>query len=533
MTPTAKAGRREWLGLAVLVLPCLLVSMDMSVLFFGLPFISAELAPTSSQLLWIVDIYGFLLGGLLITMGSLGDRIGRRRLLLIGATAFGAASVAAAFSSSAELLIAARAVLGVAGATLAPSTLSLIRNMFHDSAQRTLAISVWTSGFAGGAVLGPIVGGMLLEHFWWGSVFLINVPAMALLLVLGPLLLPEFRNPDPDRFDLISAVLSLAAVLPIINGVKRIAEDVAIGWPAVLSIVAGLTMGALFVRRQRRRPDPMIDVKLFRKRSFSVSITVGVLSTFAMLGFALLSSQYMQLVLGLGPLEAALWNLPTFLAMMVSTTLGALLSRVVRPGYVVGAGLALTATGFVMLSRLETGTGIGYLVVSVSVMLFGMGAGMALATDLVMASAPPGRAGAASAMAETGGEFGGALGMAIFGSIGIAVYRADIAGTAPAGLPPEALDAAGETLGGAVAVAGRVPPELGAPLLASAREAFTSGIGVTAVAGAVILATASVLAVVMLRGIRSSDVAEATRAAETPEQAGATADEGKRGTPVG
>lgn len=500
----SRAGRREWLGLAVLILPCVLVSMDMSALFFGLPFISEDLHPTSSQLLWIVDIYGFLLAGLLITMGSIGDRIGRRRLLLIGAAAFGAASVLAAFANSAELLIAARALLGVAGATLAPSTLSLIRNMFHDAAQRTMAISVWTAGFAGGSVLGPIVGGFLLEHFWWGSIFLINVPAMVLLLVLGPLLLPEFRNAAPGRFDLLSAALSLAAVLPVIHGIKQIAEDVAFDWPAGLSIVVGLVFGYLFVNRQRHRPDPMIDLTLFRRRSFSASITVTMLTGFAMLGFAVLSSQYMQLVLGLRPLEAAMWNLPTFLAMMVSTTLGAILSRSIRPGFIVGGGLALTAAGFVLLTRLDVDSSVGYLVGAVSVMLFGMGAVMALATDLVVASAPPEHAGSASAISETGNEFGGALGMAVLGSIGIAVYRSGIADSVPPGLPAGAVEAARDTLGGAVAAAGRLPAATGEPLLAAARDAFSAGVRMTSVAGAVILGCAAVLATVLLRSVRTN-----------------------------
>src|ERR687895_225140 len=220
-----RAGRREWIGLGVIALPCLLYSMDLTVLNVAVPHLSADLKPSSQQLLWIIDIYGFLVAGFLITMGTLGDRIGRRRLLLIGAVVFGAGSLLAAFSTSAEMLIAARALLGVAGATLAPSTLSLIFNMFHDPEQRTFAIGVWIASYSAGAVIGPVLGGLLLEFFWWGSVFLLAVPVMALLLVLGPLLLPEFRNPDAGRLDLSSAVLSLAAVLALIYGLKQIAQD--------------------------------------------------------------------------------------------------------------------------------------------------------------------------------------------------------------------------------------------------------------------------------------------------------------------
>src|SRR5687768_14911424 len=220
-----KAGRKEWIGLAVIALPCLLYSMDLTVLHLAVPQLSAQLKPTSAQLLWIIDIYGFLVAGSLITMGTLGDRIGRRRLLLIGAAAFGAASVLAAFSTSAEMLIATRALLGIAGATVAPSTMSLIRNMFHDPKEFTTAIAVWIAAYSAGAALGPIIGGVLLEFFWWGSVFLISVPMMVLVLALGPILLPEYRDPAAGRPDVFSAVLSLAAVLCAIFGLKQVAQD--------------------------------------------------------------------------------------------------------------------------------------------------------------------------------------------------------------------------------------------------------------------------------------------------------------------
>src|SRR5262245_36548319 len=247
---TPKAGRREWLGLAVIALPCLLYSMDLTVLNLALPRLSAELRPTSAQLLWIVDIYGFVLAGMLITMGALGDRIGRRRLLLIGAAAFGAGSVLAAFSTSPAMLIATRALRGLAGATLAPSTLSLIRNMFLDEHQRTVAISVWVSSYSLGAAVGPFVGGFLLQYFWWGSVFLIGVPVMVALLVLGPLVLPEFKDPEAARMDVASAALSLVSVVSVIYGLKQIAED-GPGWWPVMTIAAGAAVGAAFVRRQQ------------------------------------------------------------------------------------------------------------------------------------------------------------------------------------------------------------------------------------------------------------------------------------------
>ncbi|HZA25693.1 MAG TPA: MFS transporter, partial [Dehalococcoidia bacterium] len=199
MVDTPRATRREWIGLGVLAIACVLYAMDLTVLHLAVPSLSADLQPSSVQLLWIIDVYGFLVGGSLITMGTLGDRIGRRKLLLIGAAAFGVASVMAAFSTSAEMLIAARALMGVAGATLAPSTLSLIFSMFRDPRQRSVAIGVWISGFSAGAAIGPVVGGVLLEFFWWGSVFLLALPVMALLLALGPRVLPEFRDPQAGR----------------------------------------------------------------------------------------------------------------------------------------------------------------------------------------------------------------------------------------------------------------------------------------------------------------------------------------------
>jgi DHA2 family multidrug resistance protein-like MFS transporter len=256
-----RATRREWIGLAVLALPCLLYAMDLTVLNLAVPRLSADLRPSSAQLLWIVDIYGFTLAGSLITMGALGDRIGRRRLLLAGAAAFGLASVLAAFSASAGMLIAARAVLGVAGATLAPSTLSLIRNMFLEPKQRKLAVSVWITSFSAGGAIGPLLGGVLLRWFWWGSVFLLAVPVMALLLVLGPVLLPEFRDPRPGRLDLLSAALSLAAVLAVIYGLKQLALAGGV-WLPVLSVLVGLALGVVFVRRQQRLSDPLLDLRL-------------------------------------------------------------------------------------------------------------------------------------------------------------------------------------------------------------------------------------------------------------------------------
>ena len=314
------AGRREWVGLAVIALPCLLTTMDMTVLTLAVPAVSADLAPSAAQLLWIVDMYGFVIAGSLVTMGTLGDRIGRRRLLLIGGFAFGAASVLAAFAQTAAMLIAARAILGVAGATLAPSTLSLIRSMFVDDRQRTVAISVWTTSFAAGAAIGPFVGGALLEHFWWGSVFLVAVPVMALLLLLGPKLLPEYRDPAAGRLDLLSAAMSLASVLVVIYGLKRFAER-GPGGLAVASVVAGFVVGALFLRRQRRLVDPFLDLALFRVRAFGIALATFMLSLFVLVGVFLFFAQYLQLVLGLSPFHAGILTVPSSVGLVVGSML--------------------------------------------------------------------------------------------------------------------------------------------------------------------------------------------------------------------
>src|SRR5687768_16799732 len=306
-----KAGRKEWIGLAVIALPCMLYSMDLTVLNLALPHLTAELNPGSAELLWIVDIYGFMVAGFLITMGTLGDRIGRRKLLLIGAVAFGLASVLAAFANSAVMLIVTRAVLGVAGATLAPSTLSLIRNMFHDPRQRTLAIGVWITSYSAGAAIGPLIGGSLLEYFWWGSVFLVSVPVMILLLVLAPSLLPEYKDPDAGRLDLASALLSLIAVLSIIFGLKKIAENEMVGLATGI-ILAGLVIGYIFIRRQKQLKHPLIDLRLFQRKSFNASLIIYTLGTFMAFGTFVFTFQYLQLVLGLTPIRAGLWSLPFF-----------------------------------------------------------------------------------------------------------------------------------------------------------------------------------------------------------------------------
>ena len=492
------AGRREWIGLAVIALPCLLYSMDLTVLELAVPKLSADLKPTSSQLLWIMDVYGFLLAGLLITMGTLGDRIGRRRLLLIGAAAFGAASVLAAFSRSAEMLIASRAVLGVAGATLAPSTLSLIRNMFEDPDQRAFAIGVWATSFAAGAAIGPLAGGVLLEFFWWGSVFLLAVPVMALLLVLGPALLPEFRDPEASRLDLLSAAMSLVAVLAMIYGLKQIAQN-GIGWLPVFSIVAGVAAGVAFARRQRKLSDPLIDLQLFRAPAFNASLAAFLLSIFVIAGMFFFIAQYLQLVAGLSPLVAGLWTLPSAGGLIAGSMLAPLIARRVRPAFVMAGGLALSAVGFGLLTQVEADSGLTVLVAGSVIFSLGVAPVGTLATDLIVGSAPPEKAGSASGISETSAELGGALGIAVLGSIGTAVYRSEVTYALPDEVPSGAAETATDTLGGAVSVAGRLPGPLAADLLDAAREALAQSLQVAAMVSAALVFGTAVFAGVMLR----------------------------------
>jgi DHA2 family multidrug resistance protein-like MFS transporter len=502
-TVARRAGRREWVGLVVLALPCLVYAMDLTVLNLAVPQLSADLEPSSAQLLWIVDVYGFLVAGLLVTMGTLGDRIGRRRLLLLGAAGFGAASVLAASATSATMLIAARALLGVAGATLAPSTLSLIRNMFADPRQRTVAIAVWISSFSAGGAIGPLAGGVLLEWFWWGSVFLLAVPVMAMLLALGPFLLPEFRDPAAGRPDPLSAVLSLAAVLPVIYGLKQLAQD-GLGWPPALSIVAGLALGVGFVRRQQRLADPLLDLRLFANRAFSASLVTNTLSFFVGFGTLLFIAQYLQLVLGLSPLRAGLWMLPSSAAFIVGSMLAPLLARRARPAVAIVAGLALSAVGFGLLTQIDGAAGLAVLVASSVVFSLGLAPVDTLAADLTVGAAPPERAGAASALSETSAELGGALGIAVLGSVGTAVYRGQMTDAIPVGTPPQAAEAARDTLGGAVAAAGELPGQLGAALLDAARHAFTQGLELAAAVSAALAVAVAVLTAALLQGVRPS-----------------------------
>jgi DHA2 family multidrug resistance protein-like MFS transporter len=475
-----RAGKREWIGLAVIALPCLLYSMDLTVLHLAVPRLTLDLEPSSVQLLWIIDIYGFLLAGSLITMGTLGDRIGRRRLLLFGAAFFGAASILAALARSAPMLIAARALLGIAGATIAPSTLSLIRNMFHDPRQRTTAISVWIIAFSMGGAIGPLLGGAILEVFPWGAVFLVSVPVMVLLLILGPMLLPEYRDPHPGTLDLLSAALSMGAVLPVIYGLKLIAQDGASA-VAVASILAGAATGRVFVRRQRRLEHPLIDLRLFGIPAFRASLVLYGGAILLLFGGFVFLPQYLQLVLGLSPLHGGLWTLPWAVGFVLGSLLTPVLARRLRPVTLMSWGLAVSAVGYFVLAALGPVGNLGLFAAGTFTLTLFASPVFTLTNDVIIGSAPPERAGAASGISETCAEFGGALGIAIFGSLGVTIYRGLLGPALPASLSPEATHAVMATLGGAVGTAGRLPPEVGKALVEAAREAFLRGLVVSEV----------------------------------------------------
>jgi DHA2 family multidrug resistance protein-like MFS transporter len=398
------------------------------------------------------------------------------------------------------MLIATRALLGVAGATLAPSTLSLIRNMFLDPGQRTVAIGIWVTSYSVGAAIGPLLGGIVLQYFWWGSVFLIGVPVMLLLLVLGPLLLPEFRDPEAGRLDLSSAALSLTAVLSVIYGLKRMAED-GPGWLPAVSMLAGLALGVAFVRRQLGLADPLIDLRLFRTAAFSASLITYTLGTFVGFGAYIFIAQYLQLVLALSPLAAGLWTVPSMAAYIVGSLLVPVIARRVRPPHLMGAGLLLAAIGFGMLTQVEGASALTVLVTGSVIYSLGISPVTILATDLIVGSAPVERAGAASALSETSSELGGALGIAILGSIGTAVYRSAMRSGVPDGVPSQAAEVAKSTLGGAVAVASRLPDATGAALLDTARAAFTQSFEMAAGICAAVAVVTAVVAVIMLRSV--------------------------------
>jgi MFS transporter, DHA2 family, multidrug resistance protein len=491
-----KAGPVEWGGLAILALPTALLGLDVTLLYLALPALAADLRPSNTQALWIMDAYGFMIAGCLMTMGTLGDRIGRRRLLMIGSAAFGLASVLTAYSTNANMLIAARAILGIAGATLMPSTLALISNMFLDVRERALAIGIWATMFALGMAAGPLVGGALLEHFWWGSAFLVAVPVVGIVLVAGPLLLPEYRAPTSGRFDFLSVALSLASILPVIYFVKESAKT-GISSGSVSALVIGITFAVTFVKRQRVLSSPLLDVRLFANGTFSAALSILLIGLVGVGGAMLLVTQYLQLMMRLPPVTAGMWMGPPALMMLVAGVAAPLLARRIRPGFVMAGALGLSSVGYALLSLLQSVPGVALVVAGYSLVYLGLGTIAALGTDLVVRAAPPENAGSASAMSETVQELGIAVGVATLGSLTTAVYRSEILEHIPAGLPQTVVSAVEDSLWAVSSVADRVPREL----VDQAEAAFIFGLSVSAIFATVGVAVLAILSAVALRRI--------------------------------
>lgn len=480
-----RAGRRQWIGLAVLFLPTLLVAIDNTILGFALPAISEALSPSGNQMLWIVDVYPLVLAGLLVTMGTVGDRIGRRRTLLIGVAGFGAVSLAATFAADAAQLIVARALLGFFGAMLMPATLALLRTLFLDPVQRRLAVAIWATGFAAGAALGPIVGGLLLEHFRWGAVFGVNVPIMVVLLVLAVIVLPESRRTNPGRVDPLGVLLSLLALAPAVLAIKMAAHD-GITASAVLALMVAATAAVLFVRRARARlaagEEPLLDVTLFASPVLRFSALANAATMFALTGLLFFSAQYLLLVLDLSPLDAGMVLLPGFLMTMVAGLVAARLARHLPLRVLVAAGLLLAASGYLLCTLLDGDFAVVLLGVAAVLVGAGIGLSETITNDAILAGAPADRAGSASAVSETAYEIGAVLGTAVLGSVLTAAYRDGV--RVPSAVGPVYAGVARETLGGAVGVVHRLSGVEAQSLLTSARTAFVTGIDTAALVGA-------------------------------------------------
>jgi DHA2 family multidrug resistance protein-like MFS transporter len=502
----AKAGKREWFGLAVLALPTFVVAIDLFVLLLALPKLATSLDAGSNQQLWVTDIYGFVLAGFLVTMGTLGDRIGRRRILIIGGGVFAVASVLCAYAPTIELLILGRALLGIAGATLMPSTLALIATLFQNPKQQAAAFGIWGGTFTLGAVFGPVLGGLMLGHFWWGSVFLLAVPFMVALVVLAPKFLPEFRNPQPGRIDPASVVLSLGALLLTIYGIKQLARDGWELWPTV-ALVVGLALGVLFVRRQRRLADPLLDLSLFTNRTIGTSLINQLSYSLVGGGFMLMALLYFQLVGGMSTLQAGFALVPAMLTAAVGMQLGPKLANKVRPAYVISGGIALAAITYALMTTVDAGSGTTLIIIGFAVVSFFGAPTVALGTGLVVGSAPPEKMGSAGSLAQLSNEFGGTLGLAILGTIGASVYRGSV--DVPAGLPPEAAHTVGDSLAGASATAATLPPAQAHAVLDAARNAFASGFQTVVGIGAILLALVAVLVATRLRHVPAFGAAAA------------------------
>ena len=505
-TPAPRAGAKQWWGLAVLVTPSTLLFMMLTILFVAAPSMAQDLNPTGTQLLWILDIYGFVMAGFLVAMGVLGDRVGKRLLMVIGAIVFAVISVVASLTTDPSLMIAWRALLGLGAAMMVPSTLGLIFVLFADARQRGVAIGVWAGGISAGVALGPLLSGLLLEVFGWQATFLVAVPIMALVAIGAPLLLPEHRD-TTARIDLFSALLLVGGLLAIIYAIKRFAAQEPAG-PSIGLIAAGVLIGLWFVIRQLRAERPLLDVRLFANRTVSGALAVFLLAAAALGGIYSLFTQYLQQVQGLSPLEAGFAILPAAAVLIVVSTLSPVFARRFRPGNVIAIGLLTQVIGYILFTQLDPGTGLALVIGSFVLTYPGVAPAMALTTDLVVGSVPPEKAGGASGLATTANDLGISLGIAVIGSIGIATYRSQITQLLPCGLPADATTAASRSIDGALTAAAELPGALGGQLVTAAQQAFTSGLNTAAIVSAVIAAIAALIAATRLRHIRPTGEAQ-------------------------
>ncbi|MEK4302739.1 MULTISPECIES: MFS transporter [Oceanobacillus] len=481
-----RATWREWIGLGALTLAVFMLSTDMTVLFLATPSIAADLEPSSTQMLWIIHVGELLAVGFALTMGRLGDNIGRRRLLVIGVTVYGAASFIATISTEPWMLIATRALLGVAAATVMPSTMSLLRNMFFNPKQFSVAIAINLSAFSAGMALGPPMGGLLLDYFGWGAVFLINVPIAIVLLVISPLL-PEYRNKDSKRLDFISVLLSSFALITLIFGLQEMANA---GFNMLYagSVVIGIGVGVLFIRRQLKAEDPLLDLSMFRIRKFNFSLIALMIILLVTTGADMLFAQHLQAVVGLTPTEAGLLLIIPALLSMAGTLISPVLTRWIRPAYAMVAGLLTASAGalFIMLTVHDAGALL--LIIGASLLAFGVGPAMTITGEQLISSVPQERAGSASAMSDVSSGFGSVVSIAFIGSLGMLVYRWVLMNSIPAGVPAEIADSAMENVGSAVAVSERFPEMLQA-IQSSFTIALQTVYGITAIGLIVLMVT--------------------------------------------
>ncbi|MCP9959541.1 MFS transporter [Streptomyces sudanensis] len=489
----AGGGADRWVVLFVLCVSLLLVALDATVLHVAVPAVTEDLRPSSTALLWIVDAYPLVCASLLILFGTLGDRVGRRRVLLGGYALFGAASAVAALADTPAVLIAARVLLGVGGAMIMPATLSILRAVFPDRRERATAIGIWTAVAAVGAATGPVLGGFLVEHFWWGSVFLINLPLMALILPAGRWLLPESRGSGDGPWDVLGALTAAAGVLGAVLGVKRIGAGDPLASPATLGpLLLGAVLLVLFVRRQRRRPHPLVDMRMFSRAAFATSVGCIVLAMLALVGLELIAVQYLQLILGLSPLETGLRLLPlTFAAMAAGATGSRTLARL-GPRRMVGWGFVLTAGSVLLL--LLMGQHDRPLLLTAGFVLLGFGLQTTLfaAYESMLSEAPAHSAGGAAAIGETSYQLGAGMGIALLGSVMNAAYAPGLAGVP--GVPAQAGAAAANSLGEAYQVAAGIGGAAGEALRTAARHSFVHGLHVTLVVSAGLLLAGAAMA---------------------------------------